>query len=115
MGNFSSSSSSSSASSSWTSSSHATPLRENTLLLGSLIPKLRQEPAAGAIATLGLTRFVDRMHEGNEQFKQADEASAAGRAEEIPRDWVAAKPVRFHGSVFADNLGISEPRKRPTL
>ncbi len=83
---------------------HRTKLAENTILLNTLIPKLRAEPAASAIATLGLTRYVDRMEEGNEEYKQASEASAAGRAEEIPQDWVAARSVRWHGAQFASNL-----------
>jgi hypothetical protein len=84
---------------------HNTSLDENTTLLNSLIPKLRAEPAASAIATLGLTRYVDRMHEGNEQFKQAMEASAAARSVDFPHDRAAAKVVRRLGTVFADNLG----------
>jgi hypothetical protein len=70
----------------------------------SLIPKLRAEPAASAVATLGLTRYVDRMHEGNEEFKQAFEASALDRSDEPPTNRAAANPVRWHLSQFASNL-----------
>lgn len=83
---------------------HNTKLQENTALLDSLIPKLRAEPAATAIATLGLTRYVDRMHDGNEAFKQAVEASAADRSDEPPANRAAANPVRWHVSQFASNL-----------
>lgn len=85
---------------------HNTPLSENTILLESLIPKLQAEPAASAVATLGLTRFVDRMQEGNEQYKQAVAASAADRAENVPQDWDAAKPVRWLGSHLASTIAF---------
>ncbi len=85
---------------------HSTKHSDNTVLLNSLIPKLREKAVATAIATLGLTRYVDRMQEGNEQFKQASRASVEVRAQDVPRDWVAAKPVRWHGSQFAGNLAF---------
>lgn len=83
---------------------HNTQQDENTALLDSLVPKLRQEPAASAIAALGLTPYVDRMHDGNEEFKAAKDASAAGRSQGTPADRAAANPVRWHGSQFASNL-----------
>lgn len=91
---------------------HAAQYAENTAHLETLVPKLRADPVAGAIARLGLTRYVDRMFEGNEAFKQAAALSEQARSQDQPQDWASAKPVRWHGSQFASNiayLGETEP------
>ncbi len=86
---------------------HALQDAANTAQLDALLPKLEVEPAASAAATLGIDKFVVRMKQGNDDFKQAvQDAATHDAASGAPHDWDAARPVRWYATVLATNLAV---------